>query len=373
MVTTKTMRNPIDRLEATPALVIDLPTVERNLTRLADYAREHRINIRPHTKTHKSLKMASRQLRHGAIGLTAAKVGEAEVMAAASRDLLIAYPAVDPYRSRGVAELARGATVRVAVDSAEGIEALAAAAHSAESTVGIMVDLDIGFHRTGAPTPADALALAQRVARHSTLRLDGLFFYPGHVWSPPDEQATELTRIDALLAETIELWKRSGLQASIVSGGSTPTAYQSHLVKSQTEIRPGTYIYYDMNETRAGFATLEDCAATIVCTVVSTAVSEGKVVIDAGTKTLTSDRNVKFPDSGHGHVVEYPEAKITRLSEEHGEVDVSACAKRPKIGERVTVIPNHICPCVNLQDSVLLRDESGELTVMSVDARGRLS
>jgi D-serine deaminase-like pyridoxal phosphate-dependent protein len=96
-------------------------------------------------------------------------------------------------------------------------------------------------------------------------------------------------------------------------------------------------------------------------------------VIDAGTKTLTSDRNVKFPDSGHGHVVEYPDAKITRLSEEHGEVDVSQCARRPKLGERLTVIPNHICPCVNLQDSVWLRGESGELTVMGVDSRGRLS
>ena len=128
-----TMRKPITEVEATPALVIDLPAVERNLSRLADYAQQHRIALRPHTMTHKSLKMAMRQVRHGAAGLTAAKVGEAEVMAAASRDLLVAYPAVDPYRSKRVAELNRGAaTVRVAVDSAEGIDALAAAARRAE-------------------------------------------------------------------------------------------------------------------------------------------------------------------------------------------------------------------------------------------------
>jgi D-serine deaminase-like pyridoxal phosphate-dependent protein len=372
--TTTTMRDHMTQVEATPALVIDLVKVDRNLTRLATYANEHEIAIRPHTKTHKSLKMATRQLRAGAVGLTAAKVGEAEVMSAASRDLLIAYPAIDPYRTRRIAELARGVTtMRVAVDSAEGIDALAAAARSAESTVGILVDLDIGFHRTGAPTPAAALTLAQRVASHSTLTFDGIFFYPGHVWSPPAEQAEELKRIDALLAEAIDLMERAGLEVDIVSGGSTPTAYQSHLVTKQTEIRPGTYIYNDMNETRAGFSTLDDCAATILCTVVSTAAADGKVVIDAGTKTLTSDRNVKFPDSGHGHVVEYPDAKITRLSEEHGEVDVSQCARRPKLGERLTVIPNHICPCVNLQDSVWLRGESGELTVMGVDSRGRLS
>ncbi|HZZ42491.1 MAG TPA: alanine racemase [Tepidisphaeraceae bacterium] len=360
-------------IAATPALVIDLATVERNIDRLARYATEHDINVRPHTKTHKSLKMASRQLRAGAIGLTAAKVGEAEVMAAASRDILIAYPAADAHRCRRIAELARGGvTVRVAADSVEAIDALSSAARTADSTVGVLVDLDVGFHRTGAQSPAAALELARKVARDSSLRLDGIFFYPGHVWTPADEQAAELARIDALLAETINAFHRSGLDAGIVSGGSTPTAYQSHLVKSQTEIRPGTYLYNDMNTARAGFCSLDDCAAAIVCTVVSTSIP-GKVVIDGGTKTFTSDRNVTAPDSGHGHLVEFPDAKLVRLSEEHGEVDVSACSVRPVIGQRVTVIPNHICPCVNLQDSVWLRHADGSFAVAGVDTRGRLS
>lgn len=367
------MREPIHELEATPALVIDLAKVERNVARLARYVSDHGIAVRPHTKTHKSLKIATRQMRAGATGLTAAKVGEAEVMAAASRDVLIAYPAVDAYRCRRIAELARGGTtVRVAADSVEGIASLATAARNAGSTIGVLVDLDVGFHRTGAQSPAAALELGRHVARAASLRLDGIFFYPGHVWSPPDEQAAELKRIDELLSETIELWERSGLDASIVSGGSTPTAYQSHLVTSQTEIRPGTYIYNDMNTVRGGFCSLDDCAAGIVCTVVSAAVA-GKVVIDAGTKTLTSDRNAKAPESGHGHVIEYPDATIVRLSEEHGEVDVSGCARRPEIGERVTVIPNHICPCVNLQDSVWLRHPDGSFETIGVDARGRLS
>jgi D-serine deaminase-like pyridoxal phosphate-dependent protein len=261
----------------------------------------------------------------------------------------------------------------VAVDSAEGVEALADAARGSGSKIGVLVDLDIGFHRTGVPTPADALGLAQRAARESTLTLDGLFFYPGHVWSPAVEQVSELKRVDALLAETIDLWRRSGLEAPIVSGGSTPTAFQSHFVTKQTEIRPGTYLYNDMNTARAGFCTLDDCAAAIVCTVVSTAAERGKVVVDAGTKTLTSDRNVTAPDSGHGYVVEYPEAAIVRLSEEHGEIDVSRCGTKPRIGERVSVIPNHICPCVNLRDSVWLRQPDGELVETRVDARGRLS
>lgn len=363
----------IQNLEMTPALVIDLPTVERNIARLAHYAREHRINIRPHTKTHKSLAMAQRQIQAGAIGLTAAKVGEAEVMSAASRDVLVAYPVVDRYRCEHLAHLARsGVTVRVAADSIEGIDALASAARGAESQIGVLVDLDIGFHRTGAATPAASRDLAQRVTSHKSLRLDGLFFYPGHVWLPANEQAPELARIDALLAEAINLWKQSGLEARIVSGGSTPTMYQSHLIKNHTEIRPGTYIYNDMNTARAGFCTLDDCAARLICTVVSTSVA-GKAVIDGGNKTFTSDRNIKFPESGHGHVVEYSDAILMRLSEEHGELDISRCAQKPKIGERVSVIPNHICPCVNLQDAVWLRHGDGQLERVTVDTRGRLS
>jgi D-serine deaminase-like pyridoxal phosphate-dependent protein len=360
-------------VEATPSLVIDLATVERNVAWLADYAGGSGLGVRPHTKTHKSLAMASLQIRAGAAGLTVAKVGEAEVMASASSDLLVAYPAVDGYRCRHLADLARaGATVRVAVDSAEGIDALADAARASDVRIGVLVDLDVGFHRTGAGSPAESLHLARHAARRDSLRLDGLLFYPGHVWSAADQQAEELSRIDALLAESIDLWARSGHEAPIVSGGSTPTAYRSHLVTRQTEIRPGTYIYNDMNTVRAGFCSLEDCAATIVCTVVSTSVA-GKAVIDAGTKTLTSDRNIKAPESGHGHVVEYPSAALVRLSEEHGELDTTGCERSPKVGERVTVIPNHICPCVNLQDSVWLRHLDGTLESLRVDARGRLS
>jgi D-serine deaminase-like pyridoxal phosphate-dependent protein len=365
--------HPTHLVESTPALVIDLPIVQSNIDRLAAYAREHRIGLRPHTKTHKSIEMARRQIAAGAIGLTAAKVGEAELMAQAADDLLVAYPVVDEFRCRHLAQLAQtGKTVRVAADSLEGIDALAAAAKQAGSTLGVLIDLDIGFHRTGAPTPQAALQLAQRVAREPSLRVDGIFFYPGHVWLPANEQPPELARIDALLAETIDLWKHSGFEAHIVSGGSTPTAYQSHYISRQTEIRPGTYIYNDMNTARAGFCSLDECAAVIVCTIVSTSVA-GKAVIDGGTKTFTSDRNIKFPDSGHGHVVEFPDAVLTRLSEEHGELDISRCAQKPRIGQRIAVIPNHICPCVNLQDKVWVRDDAGVLQRWRVDARGRLS
>jgi D-serine deaminase-like pyridoxal phosphate-dependent protein len=139
-----------------------------------------------------------------------------------------------------------------------------------------------------------------------------------------------------------------------------------------TEIRPGTYIFNDMSVVSCGYVPLEDCAARLRCTVISTAVP-GKFVIDAGSKSLTQDRRTIDPDTaGFGHVVEYPEAVIVRLSEEHGEVDASQCSRRPKIGEVVDVIPNHICPCVNLQTMVWLRDEAGKLETMPIDARGQV-
>ena len=357
---------------STPGLVIDAGVAKRNIDRLADYARAHRLRVRPHTKTHKSVRVARMQVKAGAGGLTVAKAGEAEVMAAASDDLLVAYPALDPHRCHRLAALAGRATVRVAVDSEQAVDALASAARDAGATIGILADLDVGFHRTGVQSPEAALALAQHVGQTRGVRLDGLFFYPGHVWSPADQQAALLGPVAEQVAAALALWRRHGLDAPIVSGGSTPTAYQSHLVGPQTEIRPGTYVYNDMNTVLAGFCALDDCAARLVCTVVSTAVP-GKVVLDAGTKTLTSDRNATKPESGHGHIIEYPQAKIVRLSEEHGEVDVSACDRSPKLGERVHVIPNHICPCVNLQDAAWWRQPDGTLEPLPIDARGRLA
>jgi D-serine deaminase-like pyridoxal phosphate-dependent protein len=356
----------------TPALVIQESIVARNLTRLATYAKQHRIGVRPHTKTHKSIEMAKRQIDAGAIGLTAAKVGEAEGMIEASTDILLAYPAVDAARCERLALLARTSTIHVAVDSQAALDSLSNAARQAGSLIGILVDLDVGMHRTGVQSPQAALELAQAVARSSSLRLDGLFYYPGHVWKPAAEQGEPLGLIAARLEETLSLWSLKGLAAPIVSGGSTPTAYQSHLIPKTTEIRPGTYIFNDMNTVAAGFSTLDDCAATLVCTVVSTAVP-GKVVIDAGTKTLTSDRNVTQPESGHGYVMEYPQAKVARLSEEHGELDVTACQRAPSIGDRVHVIPNHICPCVNLQDAAWLQLADGSVRSINIDTRGKLS
>jgi D-serine deaminase-like pyridoxal phosphate-dependent protein len=355
----------------TPALVMDGAVVRQNIQRLADYAVVHHLNIRPHTKTHKSRQIAHLQMDSGAIGLTVAKFGEAEVMAEACDDLLLAYPALDPWRANHLAKLASRLTLHVAVDSINAVDALATAAKNYGSTIGILVDLDVGIGRTGVQSPQAALALAQRIDRTLGVRLDGILCYPGHIWSSVDQQGEPLAKVASSLQETLELWAQHGLRATIVSGGSTPTAYQSHLIPQTTEIRPGTYVFNDMNTVRGGFCSLDDCAARIISTVVSDAVP-GQVVLDGGTKTFTSDLCIPARGSGHGYIVEYPQAKIVKLSEEHAQVDVTGCERPPSLGERVTIIPNHICPCVNLQDSAWWIEADDEPKQLRIDARGMI-
>ncbi len=357
----------------TPFLHIDGAIVRRNVQTLARYANTHALAWRPHTKTHKSTRLAQLQIAYGACGLTTAKVGEAERMAPLCASTLIAYPILDPARCRRSAELARDHEILVAIDSALAAERLNAAAEAAGSTMGLLVDLDVGFHRTGLQSPRDALHLASFIDGLPAVALAGLFVYPGHINCPPAEQAPMLQAVGDLIQETLALWETQGLAAPIVSGGSTPSCFQSHLVSGLTEIRPGTNIFNDMNTVHGGYCRLEDCAARIVATVVSDAVP-GQIVLDSGSKTLTNDPCGPAPSSGFGYLVGYPEAKIVKLSEEHGQVDVRACARVPSLGERVAVIPNHICPCVNLQDTFWWTEtpESPPEPVL-VDTRGALS
>lgn len=359
---------------ATPFLYLDGALVRRNILRLAEYANRHGIQVRPHTKTHKSRRVARLQIDGGASGLTIAKVGEAEVMREVSSDLLVAYPIVDQARAERVAQLATDCDIKVAIDSEFAAKVLASAARAIGSSIGVLVDLDMGYGRTGVQSSLDSLSLARSIDDRQGLELRGLFCYPGHVSAPPEDQTSQLAASSAQLQEVISLWHQSGLTTEIISGGSTPSAYQSHHIPELTEIRSGTYVFNDMNTVRGGFCSIEDCAGRIVCTVVSDTVP-GQVVVDAGSKTLTSDLCGPAPDSGYGYIVEYPQAKIRKLSEEHGQVDIAACDRAPKIGERITIIPNHVCVCVNLQDRVWWLDggETEPLQPIGVDARGLLS
>jgi len=354
----------------TPALIVYLDIVQRNIRRLADYAAEHRLAVRPHVKTHKSIRLAQMQLSAEAAGLAVAKPGEAALFASLCDDLLLAYPAADAARAKLVSILANHKTLRVALDSPYSAQLLSDAAQNAGTTIGSLIEIDVGLKRTGVVTSDQSLGLAQCVDSLPGLRLDGIMYYPGHIWNPPDQQTSALARIDGILEEHIDLWKQSGLSASILSAGSSNLVGQYHWMKHITEIRAGTYIFNDANAVRHQYATWDDCAARICATVISTSLP-GQAVIDAGSKTIAPELSPGFPDGGYGLVLEFPEAKLARLSEEHGILDLSRCEILPKMGQRLTILPNHICPCVNLQDSFWATHDNQTAQPWPVDARGK--
>ncbi len=351
----------------TPSLLIDAKTVRRNIDAMQSYCNQNGLALRPHTKTHKSLLFANWQLRAGAKGLTVAKGGEAAKMSEVCNDIFLAYPAIGSARLRMVTTIARENKIRIGIDSREAATLLSIEAAASGVVVEILVDVDVGFHRTGVPSVEDAVSLASYIDGLPGLQLRGIMCFPGHL--TPKSSSEDWISYADFLGEVIQRFRLRGLCCDVVSGGSTPTATLSERNPWLTEIRPGTYVFNDVNELRLNVAMPDDCAARVLATVVSRT-HDRKFVVDAGSKTLSSDRCGPAPESGYGVVVEFDDARIVRLSEEHGEIELSN-STAPPVGERVTIIPNHICVCVNLQNSFWLYDDN-EWVEHRVDARGLL-
>ena len=362
----------ISELE-TPALLIDLDRMERNLCRVAQYAKEHDLRLRPHTKTHKIPAVGKRQVELGAAGLTVAKVGEAEVMlASGTPDLLVAYPIVGSSKLGRLMEVARRTRVTVALDSLVAARQLADAARAAQVTIGVLVEVDVGMRRCGVAAGQELVDLAKGVARLAPmLALEGVACYPGHIRSAAEENRRLIDQLGADIAQIVEDFRRADLPLKIFSAGSTPLVFQSHQFAGVNEIRPGTYVFNDINCVRSGMATLDDCAATVLTTVVSTA-RKGFLMLDGGSKTFSSDRLAGSSEVSFGYVAEAPEAVIYAQNEEHGHVDVRKCDRDFQVGDRLRVIPNHVCVAMNLHEQVYgIRGEQVEL-VWKVEGRGKL-
>jgi D-serine deaminase-like pyridoxal phosphate-dependent protein len=356
----------------TPALVVDLDIMERNLARVAGYAREHALRLRPHTKTHKSVRLARRQIASGAVGLTVAKVSEAEVMLAAEPDdLLVAYPIVGHTKLLRLTAVARQARVTVALDSTFAASQLSEAARAGQVQIGVLAEVDAGLGRVGVNAGAPLLALARAIQELPHLRFAGIAFYPGHIKALDESGLRALAQLSDLVRGILDEFRVAGIEAGIVSGGSTPTLFHSHEIHGLTEIRPGTYVFNDVNTMRSGACALEDCAATILATVVSTA-RPGQMIIDGGSKTFSSDRLANAAEVTFGHLVEAPGARFHKMNEEHGFIDLAHAEAAFRVGDRVRVIPNHICVAVNLHEKVYgVRGDTVE-EVWPVDARGKL-
>lgn len=356
----------------TPALVVDLDIMDRNLSRMAGYCREHQLRLRPHTKTHKIPELAKRQLASGATGITVAKLGEAEVMLNAGiTDMLIAYPIVGPGKTTRLARLAEQANITVSLDSEEVARGLSEATTREGTKIGVLLELDVGFERCGLSNEGDVLALARKIAELRGLEFRGLMFFPGHFGVAPDERAAMRMQVNDFLKRTLEVLSDAGLPASIVSGGSTPTAYEGSLFYGVNEVRPGTYIFNDRNTVAIAACTLDDCALSVLVTVVSTAVS-GHAVVDGGSKTFSYDRFQGGDGRGFGIVKEDPDAEIERFSEEHGHLNIQRSEHRYRVGERLSVIPNHVCTTVNMHDEIYgVRGERVE-EIWRVEGRGKV-
>ncbi len=355
---------------STPAVVIDLDVTERNLARMATYARTHGLALRPHTKTHKTVEAARMQLDLGAIGLTVAKVGEAEVMVASgAKEILVAHPIIGDAKIRRLAALTSSVEIIVAVDSLEAAQSLSHVAVETGCSFGIVVEFDSGSLRCGVAAGAPVAELGTKIARLPRLQPKGLFTYFGSVWGNEEERAIEIDRLKGDVAASIDAFHADGLPVDIVSAGSTPAASLSHLIPGITEIRPGTYIYNDLNTYYQGLCTLDDCAARVITTIVSTAVP-GHVIVDAGSKTLSSDTLSAGPKRGYGLVMEVP-ATLSKLNEEHGYL-VADDLTGFSVGQVLSVIPNHVCTCINMHDDVLLARNGKIIGSWRVAARGKV-
>lgn len=352
----------------TPCLLIDLEILASNLMRMAALASRSRVRLRPHAKTHKSLRVAGMQLDAGATGICVATVGEAEVMRTGGiEDILVAYNIVGEAKLTRLLPLCAEGGITLTADSVEVAEGYSRLAMSAGRTLPVLLEIDSGMKRTGIP-PDTAGDIGGKIAALPGIELTGILTHAGHahdVTAQPDIEA--VARDEAMtMQQAIEELGRQGIDVQVVSAGSTITAPYLTADDGITEIRPGTYAFNDLRTLEMYACTPDQIAATILATVVS--VSQDRVVLDAGNKTLTMTSTRQH---GYGKIKGHPRSSFLRLSEEHGVATVGDAAARLRVGDRVEVLPVHICVCVDLQHEAYGVSRGSIAEVIRIDAARR--
>jgi D-serine deaminase-like pyridoxal phosphate-dependent protein len=368
----------------TPQVLIDHTRAMNNIARVQALATDAGVRLRPHAKTHKSPAVARWQLDAGAAGIACAKIGEAEVFADAGiTDIRLPYP-VNPANAPRLLALMDRAAVSIIVDHPAVARGWSDAMQRAGRAVDVLIKVDVGFHRCGIDPHADPMGFITTIASLPGLTLRGLLSHAGHAYHAASEDALRAIARDeaALLADLRQRAFASGIAIDEISVGATPTLRFSAGQRGVTELRPGNYVYFDRTQVALGAASLDDCALTVLATVVSK--HPGRIVLDCGSKTLTNDqaRGIS-PAAGYGAVLagesdaldyarEIDEAlTIERLSEEHATVRVTGVT-RLEPGDRVRVVPNHSCVVSNLVDVVRLVDGDQVIETLPVAARGRI-
>jgi D-serine deaminase-like pyridoxal phosphate-dependent protein len=355
----------------TPTMVVDEGILHTNIAEMAALAKSLGVALRPHIKTHKTPQIARLQLAAGAVGVTCAKLGEAEVMAGAGvEDILIAYPIVGELKIRRLLALMERVRMIVALDSRVAAEAISDAMAAEDRTLDVYVEVNTGQNRAGALPGDEAVALALDLARLPGLHVIGVMTHEGHA-NAQQPETIEAVALDAgrKLVATAEAIRSHGLELPVVSVGSTPAATYTPTVPGVTEMRPGTYVFKDTSAFRYGIFGPDRCAARILATVVSRPAPD-RCIVDGGSKTLSLDKTPSHP--GHGYIVGHEDAIIDRMSEEHGVVLLPPDEQDFQIGDRVEIIPNHICPTVNLMDQLTIVRDGHVADVWPVAARGKI-
>jgi D-serine deaminase-like pyridoxal phosphate-dependent protein len=355
----------------TPAVLIDLDILDRNLRHTAELARNAGVKLRPHFKTHKNVWIAKEQLRYGACGITVAKLGEAEVLAEAGvDDILIAFPIIGSVKLARLALLMKLARVIVSIDSLQAAQGLSELGSSIGQKIKLYVDVNTGLNRCGKEPGEETAALVKDIAKLPGVEVLGLMTHGGYSYGKKTQaELIAAAQIEAEgLIETKRLLEQSGILISEISVGSTPTSKFIGDIKGVTEIRPGAYVYGDGSQLSIGVIAPEECAMHILATVVSVP-RIGTAIIDAGSKTFSSDGNAHR--IGYGTLREHPEVYVERLSEEHGILHLPEGISYD-IGDTLLFLPNHCCTVSNLHNELQgIREDRVERTI-NVDARGKI-
>lgn len=362
----------------TPALVIDHKGMEENLRRMQDYANKHHVGLRPHTKTHKTPVLALRQKELGCAGVTVAKVGEAEMMAAAGlTDIFIANEIIGEKKYQRIQKLAdEGIDIAFGLDSIAQAEMVEKSFAKASKPAECVIEIEVGELRSGIVEEEECQKLLDYLKDCPHIHLRGVFSHDGDSYSAPDiETACKKSVIaQKRTLKFAQMCKDNGFDISVVSIGSTPSlANDSEILEGVTEIRPGTYIFMDASQANATNNSW-NCAASILATVMSKPTEE-RVILDVGAKGLTMQSRSEgiCAVEGMGNLIDYPGTHIKLMYDEHAIIYNKKFHDAVKVGDKVRIVPVHICPVVNLYDKMYLVDENGEVEKeLTIACRGKL-
>ncbi|WP_221568342.1 D-TA family PLP-dependent enzyme [Alkalihalobacillus sp. TS-13] len=354
----------------TPTLLLDYPKLKKNINEIANFSEEHNLSYRPHIKTHKSIEIAKLQLQAGAVGITTATIVEAEVMAAGGvDDILIAYPISSPNKiGRMIKLLQQGVKLKVSVDSTEQLAYLQKELDHTPFSMEVWIKVNSGLNRCGVEPGKDALVLAKEVLSHSKIRLGGILTHAGHSYAASTYSEIEQIGVQEgwAVVESAEECEKAGIPIPVRSVGSTPTYKIAGKVPGITEIRPGNAVFFDAIQVGLGVADIENCALTVLASVVG--VYQDRIVFDTGSKTLCLDKGAHGNNTvkGFGHMIGHPEITLERLSEEHG-IGTSTQKSSLKLNDKVRIIPNHACTVANQFEEYIVHQNGNVLDAWKVE------